>query len=322
MNRDPQVLEGEAQPVGNGQAVQAYRPPSNPFDADPQQFALQVQQRGDNYATLITWLASNMVLGEDLVQVHFVKRDKCDAGGPSPAGNCSPTTHPRHWSDPDLSKKGAEKICGLLGLATRFLGMEDFRRMALKGVKISDVIVDCELFGASGAAMSQGTGACNIGEVGDSLNRAMKTAAKRAHIDAVKRIAGLSGIATEIKRRMPPLDLERAKQGLPQRQPAGTVTERAEVKQGYNTGAALTHCPIGKWKGKPWREVESGYLEWIIRELADKPDLVKAAAGELAKRRKPDSDSTRTPSPPLSSSPVDERNPPPIDEDFNDDIPF
>lgn len=314
MSRDPQVIEGESQPAGASQAVAEYRPPSNPFDQDPAQFALQVQQRGQNYEALISWLCSHMVLGEDIVQVHFVSRQKCQAGGPP---HCTPTTNPFHWADPDLSKKGAEKICGLLGLGTRFLGMDDFRRMALKGVKIQDVICDCELYGTSGVAMSQGTGACNIDEVSGSLNNAMKRAAKRAHVDAVKRIAGLSGIATEMKRRMPPLDLERAKQGLPQRT-SGPVGEKPEVRAAHNTGAKLTHCPIGKWKGKPWREVESDYLEWIVRELKDKPDLVKAAAGELEKRRRPDPGLNTHPAAAPSAGDYDEQNPPP----FDDEIPF
>jgi hypothetical protein len=317
--REGEIIDGQAQPVGESRAVQEYRPPSNPFDQDPAQFAVQVQQRGDNYATLISWLVANLVPGEDLVQVHFVKRDKCRAGGPHPYGDCTPTTDPGHWSDPDLSKRGAEKICGLLGLGARFLGMEDFRRMALKGSKIQDVIIDCEIFGASREAMSQGTGACSIDEVGGSLNRAMKTAAKRAHIDAVKRIAGLSGIATELKRRMKPIDLERAQQGRPQ---PGTQKPDAgdRPRQAYNTGAVLTHCPVGKQhKGKPWREIPSDYLEWLIRELGDKPDLVKAAAGELAKRRKPDSGSTHNPAAAPSPAPAPAGH---VDPDFDDEIPF
>lgn len=319
MNRDPQTIE---QAPAAGQELAEYREPppsSNPFDADPAKFAVQVAQRGQNYEALITWLCGHMVLGEDIVQVHFVGRQKCSHNGPP---NCTPSINPHHWSDPDLSKKGAEKICGLLGLATRFLGMEDFRRMALNGTKIQDVIIDCEIFGASGVAIGQGTGACNISEVSDSLNNALKRACKRAHVDAVKRIAGLSGIATEMKRRMPAVDLDRAERGQAQRTPPGTPAgEKPEVKQAYNTGAALTHCPLGKWKGKPWREVESDYLEWIVRELKDKPDLLKAAAGELKKRRgasASDSGSTHTqPSPPDSH---DERNPPPAD--FDDEITF
>lgn len=316
--REGEVIDGQATPVGEQRSVTEYRPPANPLDADPQQFAVSIQQRGQNYATLINWLVENMVVGEDLVQVHFVKKDKCDRHGPRPYGDCTPTTHPHHWSDPDLSKSGAEKVCGLLGLGARFLGMEDFRRMALKGVKIQDVICTCEIFGTSREAMSEGTGACNVDEVGGNLNRAMKTAEKRAHIDAVKRLGGLSGIATAIKKRMQPLDLDRAQRG--QRQPNAPRPAAGDEKprQMYNTGAVLTHCPISKnYKGKPWRECPSDFLEWIVRECADKPDLVKAAAGELAKRKQ-GSDSTHTrPPPPSQGSP-----PYPVDPDFNDDIPF
>lgn len=278
MTEERRIIEGEVGPPAHAepkaQAVDVYRPSANPFDADPQQFAVQVAQRGENYQHLIAWLIEHMIPGEDMVQVHFVKRSQCDAGGPP---NCAPSTRPHHWSDPALSKKGAEKICGLLGLATRFLGMDDFRRMALKGQVIEDVIVDCEIYGANGQAMSQGTGAASRSAFDGDLNRAMKAAAKRAHIDAVKRIAGLSGIETEIKRRMPPVDPEAA--AKPRAPSTGAARNR------FDTGATLTHCPIGKHKDKPWREIPSDWLEWAVREMADKPDIHRAAAGELAKRK-------------------------------------
>lgn len=282
--------------------MQTYQEPpasSHPLDADPARFATQIKQRGENYGALVGWLCEHMVVGEDMVQVHVVRRDTCD---PRKSG-CTPSVNPFHWSDPSLSKRGAEKVCGLLGIGVRFLGMEDFRRMALKGVKIEDVIIDCELYNGSGQAISQGTGACSLAELPaaqQSINNALKKACKRAHVDAVLRVAGLSGIATEIKRRMPPLDLDRAQQGLPPKaEPA--PNDRAEVAgRGYDTGVRLTHCPMGKHKGKPWREVPSDYLEWIVRELQDKKDLVKAAAGELQKRRESSnsSSSTHTPPPP------------------------
>jgi hypothetical protein len=317
-----------AAPAGAVVAYQDRPPSSNPFDAAPAQFAVQIRERGENYANLVAWLCEHMVVGEDLVQVHIVKRDKCD---PRNSG-CSPSTNPYHWSDPTLSKKGAEKVCGLLGIGVRFLGMEDFRRMALKGTHIVDIIIDCELYNGRNETISQGTGACNIAETQDNLNNALKKACKRAHVDAVLRVAGLSGIATEIKRRMPPIDLERAKEGLPQRQPAGSVDERAEVARGgHNTGAKLTHCPIGAakgYKGKPWREVPSDFLEWIVRDIKDKPDICKAAAGELEKRRgnaPAGSDSTHTRPPPSSRpegtapgrSPMD-----PAMYPFDDEVPF
>lgn len=330
-NAEHDVIDGElddsAAPGSPGgrqrdQAVQAYREPAvpaNPFDVDPAAFARQIQQRGENYAALVDWLVDNMAPGEDVVQVHVVSRDKCRAGGPPPRGSCTPSTTPGHWSDPDLSKRGAEKICGLLGLGTRFLGMDDFRRAALKGMKLEHVIVDCELYSSSGVAVSQGTGACSLSEVYDNLNSAMKKACKRAHVDAVKRCAGLSGLTTVIKQRMAAdpgraaAEAERA--GAKARHdagPAGRVDH-------WSTGAKLEVCPIGKHKGQRWSDIPAPYLEWLVKECADKPDLVRAAAVELKQRQEshrsaPAPGSTHArPSPPFPDE---------VPPEFDDEIPF
>ena len=307
--RDAEVIEGELAAVPaelNASQLQVYTPPANPFDADPQRFAVQVQQRGQNYEHLIAWLCDHLVVGEDMVQVHFVGKNKCRHGGPQ--RGCTPSTDPDHWSDPDLSKRGAEKICGLLGLGARFLGMEDFRKAALSGVDLKQIIIDCEIYGSSGTAMSQGTGSCSLEEMYGDLNGAMKRAAKRAYVDALKRVAGLSGLATELKRRMPPVDPEGAKRKAEAaiRKPVPGADSR------WNTGATLTHVPFGKNKGKLWRELETRALEWYVQNLGDKPDLVRAAAGELSKRQSTANSSTRNPSPPGI----------PPDPEFEDDIPF
>jgi|LWDU01.1.fsa_nt_gi hypothetical protein len=42
---------------------------------------------------------------------------------------------------------------------------------------------------------------------------------------------------------------------------------------------------FGKYKGKPWTEVEISYLDWIINNL-DKPNIVELAKNELKKRGK------------------------------------
>ncbi|MFO7287723.1 MAG: hypothetical protein C0P79_012780 [Gammaproteobacteria bacterium] len=288
-------------------AVVEYReppPPANPFDANPDVFKQQIQVRGENYQSLVGWLVDNLVVGEDIVQTHFVKREKCEHGGPWPRGNCAPSIAPAHWSDPDISKKGAEKICGLLGLGTRFVGMSDFRRAALAGREIRDVVIDCELYTASGTAISQGTGASSVEEAG-SLNNALKKAAKRAHLDAVKRCVGLSGLATELKRRLPPIDPDEAARAARQeraRQQASGGNAR------WSTGRLPEKCPIGKHKGKPWRDVPSGSLEWIVANVTDKPDIREAASRELKRRAEEAFD--------------DQNEAHEIDPDFNDDIPF
>lgn len=47
----------------------------------------------------------------------------------------------------------------------------------------------------------------------------------------------------------------------------------------------LPTCPIGKFRGKPWSEVESGFLGWMLRTADMDPDLQWNAQRELARRR-------------------------------------
>lgn len=318
MERDPEritdgeIIEGEAERPGRAlERHQEPPPPAHPLDADPGRFQQQLQRRGDNYANLVSWLVGNLDPHADVMQVHFVARDKCRAGGPP---NCSPAVNPSHWSDPDLSRSGIEKVCGLLGLMPRFLGMQDFRRQALRGVEIKDVIIECELCSqADGPAISQGTGACNVNEVKGSLNSCMKRAAKRAHADALKRCAGLSGLATELKARLPAVDPSRAQAQAEDAQRRARATGEGAGR--WNTGATFTHWPVGVHKDKPLRELPTQYLEWCAREMTDKPDLLRAAAGELTKRRDSaaGSDSTHTQPPPASS---------PEDDYLDSEIPY
>lgn len=47
----------------------------------------------------------------------------------------------------------------------------------------------------------------------------------------------------------------------------------------------LPTCPIGDpWRGKPWAEVDAGFLSWMINKPVD-PDLVWNARRELDRRR-------------------------------------
>ena len=43
-------------------------------------------------------------------------------------------------------------------------------------------------------------------------------------------------------------------------------------------------CPIGKFKGKPWSEVEAGFLGWMIRQPTMDDDLKWNAEREIARR--------------------------------------
>lgn len=46
---------------------------------------------------------------------------------------------------------------------------------------------------------------------------------------------------------------------------------------------AFPTCPIGEWRGKPWSEVDAGFLSWMIRKPVE-ADLVWNAQRELERR--------------------------------------
>lgn len=54
----------------------------------------------------------------------------------------------------------------------------------------------------------------------------------------------------------------------------------------------LPRCPLGKWKGTAWPEVERSYLEWILRTADMDADVQHAARLELERRRNPTNKAT------------------------------
>lgn len=46
----------------------------------------------------------------------------------------------------------------------------------------------------------------------------------------------------------------------------------------------LPTCPMGKFRGMPWPEVEGGFLEWMLRQPTMEDDLKWNAQRELARR--------------------------------------
>lgn len=55
----------------------------------------------------------------------------------------------------------------------------------------------------------------------------------------------------------------------------------------------LPRCPIGKFRGSPWSEVDSGFLSWMLRQPDMAPDLVWNANRELTRRRRGDPPQSR-----------------------------
>lgn len=62
----------------------------------------------------------------------------------------------------------------------------------------------------------------------------------------------------------------------------GTYNESAGVPAGFSPDDI---CQFGKkWSGTPWNEVDKTYLDWIISNVKDKPDVVARAQWELDRR--------------------------------------
>ncbi len=51
----------------------------------------------------------------------------------------------------------------------------------------------------------------------------------------------------------------------------------------------LPRCTIGKFRGKPWAEVEWGFLNWMLKQQDMDPDLVWNARRELERRAQAES---------------------------------
>ncbi|WP_066781895.1 hypothetical protein [Sphingomonas sp. CCH5-D11] len=47
----------------------------------------------------------------------------------------------------------------------------------------------------------------------------------------------------------------------------------------------LPTCPIGKFRGQPWGEVEAGFLGWMLRQPTMEADLKWNAEREIARRQ-------------------------------------
>lgn len=46
----------------------------------------------------------------------------------------------------------------------------------------------------------------------------------------------------------------------------------------------MPRCPLGKFRGKPWPEVEAGFLNWMLGQASMEPDLKWNARRELDRR--------------------------------------
>ena len=257
----------------------------NPLDAEPINFKRQLDTRQENYDTLQMHLQGVLVADKDFGKIHVKKG--CD--------NKYTCSNDYHFSGYMLFAPGADKILGILGLAVHYPDLQDYKRATLKGLEIQEVIADCQILGLNEQVIAEGAGACARGEVNGSLNNCIKRACKRARLDAVLRLPVVSALFEgDFLEKMAAAQAIKAQRTAAQREQT--------IKNIWDTGAKLRACPIGnEIKGKPWHDIETHTLEWLVANVTDKPDVTRAAAEELTKRvSATDPGSIRTPSAPAS----------------------
>lgn len=262
------VVEPTDQTVpGNGRAVEI----RSAFDIKPSTFKAGLERRGKNRDALMDWIRKALVEGTDWGRIHVVKKDTCPDGK-----YCA---NPYHFSKPSLWKAGAEKIAGMMGLRSTWPNLEAELDRLRSGANL--ILLKCELLDMGGNTVSEGIGGRSLEADYNDVNKALKMAKKSSLIDAVLNAGGLSEVFTQ--------DVEDMKQEQFEDAPADPYQKGEDrIDSALPTGTrnpVSTHCPIGKeWKGIPWTEVDSGFLEWIIMKIDDKPDILEAAKKELASR--------------------------------------
>jgi exodeoxyribonuclease X len=50
--------------------------------------------------------------------------------------------------------------------------------------------------------------------------------------------------------------------------------------------ALLPTCPLGKWRGSKWEDVDTGFLDWIIYKATDMREDIKFCARKEIDRRR------------------------------------
>ena len=276
MNKD--IDQGGAVVLHKDQTPQPVAVPSTEvmgvasiFDIDPRQFKAGLKRRKKNRDALMEWIKEALVEGTDWGRLHVVKRDKCNKGK-----YCD---NQYHFSKPSLWKPGAEKIVGMMNLRAEYPAADEWLKKILKGDQLNQIGFVCNLVNKDGAIVSSGVGMRQLNNDDGDANKAFKMAKKSALIDAVLGAGGLSEVFTQDVEDMDPDKIGAQDPYNPSEEPSG------EHFANKPANPISTHCPIGKeWKGKPWGQVDDGFLSWIILKVDDKPELVAAATAELGKR--------------------------------------
>lgn len=271
----------------------------NPLDANPADLVLAVERRQANSDALIERLRQILVPGKDFGRIHIANKSVC----PEP-WRCSPEQNRGHWSPWRLLDPGADKTCGFFGLRPEYPNKHLYVAAAVAGTRIVDVILDAHIVDAYGNVIAEGNGAASVDPgKGMDLNNTMKRAAKRARLDAVNRLPMVSSLFEDVDW----IGAVEAATAAGQGNSASDRQKKAGPK--FDTGVTLTVMPFGKHKDLPFADMEEQYLEWLVTNMADKPDIKRSAQIELDFRRGTIGDEGPPPNRPQAAPP--RGNPPP-----------
>lgn len=169
---------------------------------------------------------------------------------------------------PTLLKPGAEKFLPLLDLVCEFTKDTDTWQML--GSNEGTVAYVCKVYTKkSHAFVGEGRGVCTVAERQDNPNTAVKIAEKRAQVDAVLRVFGLSDVFTQ--------DAEDAQKPDGNGQPA---TSSQSQTQGSATKPMSASQRNFIFKLFDQREHEPGYEE-EVREQIRKGMTTKEASERI-----------------------------------------
>lgn len=161
-----------------------------------------------------------------------------------------------------LTKAGSEKICLLFNVEAKF--RKDDETLSMIGDDVKGVICFlCELIDRkTGRVVSEGRGACTTAEKGNKINTAIKIAQKRAKVDAVLNMAGLSDRFTQDKG-----DDETEDDGIG-KEARGIIDELAKVapkRDLYDKIVAKITDPKKKWSTLEHRMLQKAAMETTER---------------------------------------------------------
>jgi hypothetical protein len=163
--------------------------PSSPLDVPTATFESNLKRRQENHQKLIQWIRQNLHPDVDYGRTHI--DEQCQYARAGVAYQCRNFSH---FSSIMLWKAGAEKIMHALGLSAHFPNLNQYEIACVHKSEITQVVLNCQLKNQNGRIVGEGAGARHLKQDDWNINKAVKMAMKCALVDAVIRVAGLTGI--------------------------------------------------------------------------------------------------------------------------------